>query len=158
MNYNPYQPNFGNTYGNPYAMPNYNAPQYVPQGQPMYQQAPQQQAQTQTTFQPQYMQKPNSNIEYVNGIEGAKALALPPNHTRLLIDSDSQSFFIKSTDNEGKPTIRVFSYTENNGDKPKEKVEMNFVTIEQFEDFKKEIFERLKGKQNVNKENRNERK
>lgn len=156
MNYNPYQPTFGNPYSSPYGMPNYNAPQYAPQAQPVYQQAPQQ-VQPQAQVQPQYMQKPNSNIEYVNGIEGAKALVIPPNQTRLLIDSDSQSFFIKSTDNEGKPTIRVFDYVERNGN-AKPKAQTNFVTIEQFEDFKKDIYERIKPKQNVNKENRNERK
>lgn len=154
--YNPYNPNFSNNFNNGYSMPNYSAPQYVPQAQPMYGAQPQQQPQQQ--FQPQYMQKPNSNVEYVNGIEGAKALALPPNHTRLLIDSDSQAFFIKSTDNEGKPTIRIFDYVERNGEEKPKAQQMNFVTIEQFEDFKKDIYERIKPKQNVNKENRNERK
>ena len=153
--YNTYLPNFGNTYGNPYAMPNYNAPQYAPQPQPTYQQPPQQ---VQPQVQPQYMQKPNSNIEYVNGIEGAKALVIPPNQTRLLIDSDSQTFFIKTTDNEGKPTIRIFDYVERNGSEKPTAQPMNFVTIEQFDEFKKDIYERLKPKQYVNKENRNDRK
>jgi hypothetical protein len=47
---------------------------------------------------------------------------------------------------------------ERNGDEKPKAQQMNFVTIEQFEDFKKDIYERIKPKQNINKENRNERK
>lgn len=153
--FNSYGNNFGSGYGM-YQVPNYSVPQYAPQPQISYQQPQQTQPQqVQAQPQPQYMQKPNSNVEYVNGIEGAKALAIPPNHTRLLVDSDSHTFFIKTTDSEGKPTIRIFDYEERTGEK---KDSANFVTLEQFEDFKREMFDRLKGKQNVNKENRNERK
>lgn len=63
-------------------------------------------------FNQQHQQlPPKTNIEYVNGIEGAKAFPLPPNCKALLVDSDSKSFFIKTTDLEGKPTLERFSYS-----------------------------------------------
>lgn len=57
--------------------------------------------------QPMQMQ---SNIEYVNGIEGAKAFILPPNTQKLLLDSDNSFFYIKTTDMQGKPTVKRFRY------------------------------------------------
>ena len=57
--------------------------------------------------QPMQMQ---SNIEYVNGIEGAKAFILPPNTQKLLLDSDNAFFYIKTTDMQGKPTVKRFRY------------------------------------------------
>ena len=57
--------------------------------------------------QPMQMQ---SNIEYVNGIEGAKAFILPPNTQKLLLDSDNSFFYIKTTDMQGKPTVKRFRF------------------------------------------------
>lgn len=64
----------------------------------------------------------NGTIEYVNGIEGAKAYFMQPNSTKLLLDSDSQFFYIKKSDMQNKATIKVFEYreVETDGAKPKE--------------------------------------
>ena len=53
---------------------------------------------------------PKTNIEYVNGVEGARAYPIPPNSKILLVDGDSKTFFIKTTDYEGKPTLERYSY------------------------------------------------
>lgn len=78
---------------------------------------------------PQQQMPPRTNIEYVNGIEGAKAFPLPPNCKALLVDGDSKSFFIKTTDLEGKPTLERFSYMPYTTETT-QKVE--YVTVAQF--------------------------
>lgn len=92
-------------------------------------------------FQQQSM--PKTNIEYVNGIEGAKAFPIPPNCKMLLVDGDSKTFFIKSTDYEGRPTLERYSYApfvESAAVPPPQ-----YVTVEQFETFKKDIENKLNG-------------
>lgn len=50
-------------------------------------------------------------IIWVNGEEGAKAYMVAPNHTVPLWDSESQTIYLKSADNLGKPTIQYLDYT-----------------------------------------------
>lgn len=122
----------------PYSMPNYGTYQnsYFQQQQPM-----------QPMQQPRFIPQPTSNIKYVNGLEGVKALILPPNHTELVLDSDAKCFYIKRTDMEGRPYIETHPYTDL--DEPsRTSPPVNFVTIEQFEALKKEI-EQLKSKFNT---------
>ena len=86
---------------------------------------------------------PNTNIEYVSGIEGIRALPLPPNTTKLVLDSDGKTFYVKRTDAEGRPHIAVYSYTEYVEDKKDGKPMAQFVKIEDFEAFKQEVFEKI---------------
>lgn len=86
---------------------------------------------------------PNTNIEYVSGIEGIKALPLPPNTTRFVLDSDGRTFYIKRTDAEGRPNITIYSYSEYVEDKKDDKPMAQFVKIEDFEAFKQEVFEKI---------------
>jgi hypothetical protein len=117
-----------------------------------------QQAQPQVqTPQPQPQQQVpiQSNIEYVNGIEGAKAFILPPNTQKLLLDSDNSFFYIKTTDTQGKPSVRRFRYIDIDAEQQaqpqrQEQPQDNYVTLQQFtdllqnfDDLKKE-FEKLK--------------
>lgn len=53
-----------------------------------------------------------TNITFVNGIEGAKAFQLSPNSNALLMDSDNSKFYVKSTDNLGVAKITSYSFTE----------------------------------------------
>lgn len=60
-------------------------------------------------------QQNNINVkqyDFVNGIEGAKAYRQEPNTTMILFDSDSDVFFIKSTDQNGQPTLKGCKYEE----------------------------------------------
>lgn len=102
-NYQPYQP----------YQPNYQSQPYQSYQQPI----------------PRYNPQPNSNIEYVNGIENVKAMPLPPNCIRLYLDSESQQFYIKRTDLEGRASIQVYQYTDTSKE---EKPKIEYVTIEQF--------------------------
>lgn len=79
--------------------PQYNYPQSI-------QQLPQQQVQ----------QPANDNgILWVQGEAGAKSWAVAPGKSVMLMDSESNTFYIKSSDNSGMPMpLRIFDYTERN--------------------------------------------
>lgn len=86
-------------------MANFNS--YFPTGYNPYQQAAMQQYQA--------MQQPQQNggLLWVQGIEGAKSHFVEPGRSVLLMDSESNSFFIKSADTSGMPLpLRIFDYQE----------------------------------------------
>lgn len=60
--------------------------------------------------QPVFSQQ--TNITFVNGIEGAKAFQLSPNSNALLMDSDNSKFYVKSTDNLGVAKIASYTFSE----------------------------------------------
>lgn len=61
-------------------------------------------------------QTPTNGINWVQGIEGAKAYQLPPNSNIVLLDSDNAGvFYIKTSDNVGMCNLRIFSYVETTG-------------------------------------------
>ena len=63
------------------------------------------------TSTPMFNQSQN-NIIWVNGKENARSMQLPPNSTVILLDNETQKFYIKTTDDIGLGKIRVFSYSE----------------------------------------------
>ena len=76
-------------------------------------------------MQPSYMQQnPNEiqGVRFVNGIEGAKACMLPFGSRALLMDQNSQHFYIKEVDGNGIVNLKEYAFeevtppTENNGD------------------------------------------
>ena len=78
---------------------------YFPTNYTPYQQAAMQQYQ-----QPQQQ---NGGLTWVQGIEGAKSHFVSPGQSVLLMDSESNSFFIKSADVSGMPLpLRIFDYKE----------------------------------------------
>lgn len=68
-------------------------------------------AQQNANFNNQSFQS-QTNITFVNGIEGAKAFQLRPNSNVLLMDSDNSKFYVKSTDNLGIANISSYSFVE----------------------------------------------
>lgn len=69
--------------------------------------------QYQQTFQVQPQQQSGSGLTWVQGIEGAKSHFVSPGQSALLMDSESNSFFIKTADASGMPMpLRVFDYKE----------------------------------------------
>lgn len=64
--------------------------------------------------------RPNANtINWVQGIEGAKAYNLMPKENVVLMDSEvNDKFYIKICDDIGRCTLRVFRYTEEVEEKP----------------------------------------
>lgn len=57
----------------------------------------------------------NQGLLWVSGEVGAKSYLVAPNSTVLLMDSDSSRFYLKSADNAGMPSLRIFEYTEVTG-------------------------------------------
>lgn len=90
--------------------------QYQPQVQPPMDRLAQLQAQQYQMNQP--MQQPaqppqtNQGLLWVQGEAGAKSYLVAPNTTVLLMDSEGSRFYLKSTDNAGMPSLRVFEYSE----------------------------------------------
>lgn len=93
-------------YSNYQAMPQ-PYPDRLTQLQNQYQQAVNV-PQIQTMPQPQV----NQGLLWVSGEVGAKSYLVAPNSTVLLMDSDAQRFYLKSADNAGMPSLRIFEYTE----------------------------------------------
>lgn len=88
----------------------------------------------QQNFRPQY--PVITNIEYVSGIESVKAMPLPPNCTKFVLDSEQKVFYIKKTDAEGRPYIKAYPYIDE-----EEKPKIEFATLQQFTDLKNELEE-----------------
>ena len=81
--------------------------------------------------QPQ--QQNNNGIIWVQGEAGAKSYLVAPGQAVLLMDSESNSFYIKSSDASGMPMpLRTFDYVERTVAK-EDKVQTNYVTREEFE-------------------------
>lgn len=93
----------------------------------------------------------NNGVNWVQGEAGARAWMMAPNSSVLLMDSESQRFFIKQTDQYGMPMpLRTFTYTEvvqgaQIGTIPAAKAESSeYVTRAEFDALTKRIDE-LKG-------------
>lgn len=73
---------------------------------PQYNYVPQQ-----AVVQP--LQQNDTGILWVQGEAGAKSWAVAPNKSVMLMDSESNTFYIKSSDSSGMPMpLRIFDYTE----------------------------------------------
>lgn len=88
-------------------------------------------------------QPSNNGITWVQGIEGAKAFQMAPNSNAILMDSECDKFYIKTCDNVGMCTLRIFTYNEVSDTTPTQSTidTSQFVTKEEFE----QIVTELKG-------------
>lgn len=92
------------------------------------------------------------NLIRVNGIEGAKAYQMSANSIVSLFDANEDIMYIKSTDGAGFPSIRTFSFTEvKEENKPISQVD--YISREEFEEFKKELMNN--GKQSISRSKSN---
>lgn len=90
---------FNTTFGGMY--PQYVAYPGTGYGQQMQQMRPQQAGGQQS-----------SALIWVQGEAGAKAFIVGINNTVLLMDSEKDTFYIKSCDASGMPSMRIFDYIE----------------------------------------------
>ena len=114
-------------------MPAYN--NYFPMNYQPVQYAPQ--------YTPPVVQQQNNNtgITWVQGEAGAKAYPVAAGSSMLLMDSETENFYIKSTDSSGMPQpLRKFKYKEILDNQPTEPPTVaqavdssQFVTREEFE-------------------------
>lgn len=92
-------------------MPSYN--NYFPVGYQPYQMSYQQPFMTPQQITPQPTQTNSSGIVWVQGEAGAKAYPVAPGTSLLLMDSEREQFYLKSTDVSGMPMpLRLFTYKE----------------------------------------------
>ena len=108
-------------------------PMYYPQAQQM--QAPAQQS-----------NNGSNGLTWVQGEAGAKSYLVAPNTTVLLMDSENDVFYLKSTDSSGMPLpLRIFEYRERQKSADSEPKLLqrdnypNYVTKDEFEAFKGQI-------------------
>ena len=66
----------------------------------------------QAQYQQQQAQPVNQGILWVQVEAGAKSYLVAPNTSVLLMDSETEKFYIKTTDQAGMPTLRTFEYKE----------------------------------------------
>ena len=103
---------------------------------------------------------PSSNgINWVSGESGAKSWIVGRGESVLLMDSESQCFYLKSADASGMPLpLRVFDYTERTQNAPQGSQSVlnqssdNFITRTEFDDLKakyEELEKQLKASKNT---------
>ena len=107
----------------------------------------------QTGYQPQalptmqaqasYPATSSNGINWVSGESGAKSWIVGRGESVLLMDSESQCFYLKSADASGMPLpLRVFDYTERTHNAPQVSQSVlnqsgdNFITRNEFDDLK----------------------
>ena len=79
---------------------------------PTYNYVPQQQL-SQPVVQQMTQPVNDTGILWVQGEAGAKSWAVAPGKSVMLMDSESSTFYIKSSDNSGMPMpLRIFDYKE----------------------------------------------
>lgn len=61
---------------------------------------------------PKQLSPQNNGIIWVQGIEGAKAYQIPQNSNIILMDSEKNRMYIKTSDNIGMCNLRIFDFTE----------------------------------------------
>ena len=77
--------------------------QFYPQNQPMP---------DQLAYLRQQQAPPPASPLWVQGEAGAKAYPVAPGSSVILMDAESNVFYIKSADASGMPMMRTFDYTE----------------------------------------------
>lgn len=96
------------------------------------------------------MTMPNQ-LTQVNGIESAKAYPTAPNSMYALFDSNDDVFYVKTTDASNFPVIKKYRFYEET--EPVKEEASKYVTVEEFEKFKKEM---LDAKQFVSKQSKSD--
>ena len=117
-------------------MPNYN---YFPATyQPQYYPTQQNVAQTQQ----------NVGIVWVQGEAGAKSYLVGAGQSVLLMDAESSTFYIKSTDASGMPMpLMVFEYKEKTQNTHPDQVK--YVTHEELKQWTDDLMEKIKAQEDA---------
>lgn len=121
-------------------------PYPYPNGQPFqYQDQLSQLRTAQMPYPMQSQTRPDNGLNWVQGEAGAKSWFVAPGATVLLMDSEAMRFYMKSADLNGVPSLRTFEYTEIGAQRPQVPAApaAEFVTVETFEGFRREITDRL---------------
>lgn len=101
-----------------------------------------------TSYQPsypQYSQQNTPSILWVQGEAGAKSYLVGAGQSVLLMDSESSTFYIKSTDASGMPMpLRAFDYKERTQAQAQAPVAQNqYVTHEELQKWTDDLLKKL---------------
>lgn len=110
---------------------------YFPYSYQPYQmqyQMPQQTSQTQ-----------QQGITWVQGEAGAKSYLVAPNTTVQLWDSEAQVIYLKSADASGMPSMKIIDYTIRDMNTPTQTPTQDYVTKDEFDNYKQEIQKMIGG-------------
>ena len=88
-------------------------------------------------------QRQNVNWVYVSGVDGAKNQIVQPGQTVWMMDNNDPYFYVKSVDDVGSSTFRIFQFTEVQ-DVSQEKSEQQKMDMSQY--VQREEFDKLKNK------------
>lgn len=97
-------------------------------------------------------------ITWVSGLNGATAWKMYPGTMDVLMDNINENiYYIKTSDNIGRTSLRAFKYNEiqlddvpiKDPNMPQMQMPQNVVTRDDFDAFKAEILEVLKNNQNT---------
>ena len=102
--------------------------------------------------QQSFPQEQTQNLIRVNGIEGAKTYQMSANSTVALFDSNEDIMYIKTTDGAGFPSIRTFNFEEITQNE-KSSGSQDYISRQEFEEFKKELMNN--GKQSISRSKSN---
>lgn len=95
-------------------------------------------------FQPAQPKADSGGVNWVQGESGAKSWIVTPGAMVLLMDSEAQRFYLKSCDPNGIPAMRTFEYSEVQATRLTQPTQQpQFVTVDEFNQFKTEIMSRL---------------
>lgn len=82
----------------------------------------------------------SSGLTWVQGEAGAKSFLLAPGQTVLLMDSEGDRFYLKSSDGSGMPMpLRVFEFKEITGAPKAAPVEVEYLTKQEFNEWVKQF-------------------
>lgn len=85
---------------------------------------------------PSFQQPQTINqVQYVNGIESAKAYSLRPNESAILMDNNNPIFYHVQADASGYRTIKAYQFQEVHEDKPED----IYLTKKEFRDWISQI-------------------
>lgn len=84
-------------------------------------------------YQPaaQQMQQQGNGVLWVQGEAGARGYMIAPNQSLLLMDSERPSFYLKTADQSGVPSMRIFDYTERTAQAPAAENAAQYATREE---------------------------
>lgn len=82
-----------------------------------------------------------NQIQFVNGIESAKAFTLGPNQSVILMDSNKPVFYQKQADASGFCTIKAYSFQEVKEDQPEDK----YLTKAEFKEWLSKVEQNARG-------------
>lgn len=89
-----------------------------------------------------YVPNPQLQMEMVASIEEAKRFRVFPGHTVYLLDQEQPMIYMKSANQEGGVSLRAFALSEIN---PSSITDPRYISRSDFEAFKKEMMEAIKG-------------